>query len=81
MGTSWEPEKVLNWIVLHTQTIANALRPVGNPRGLIFQSVGKKIVVELKTQRDRDPVWEGSPLHVSRHVVILVEFVECMWPS
>ena len=74
--------KVLHRNFLHIQTIANALRPAwGNPRGLVFRSAGENIfVVEFETQRDRDRVWEGSPWHVSKHAVILIEFKESMQP-
>ena len=75
--------KVLHRNLLHIQTIANALRPAwGNPRGLVFRSAGENIfVAEFETQRDHDRVLEGSPWHVSKHAVILIEFKESMQPS
>jgi hypothetical protein len=44
--------------VFHIQTISSALRPAwGNPRGLMFRSVGENMFVdEFATQRDRDRV-------------------------
>jgi hypothetical protein len=75
--------KVLYRNVFHIQTISSALRPVwGDPRGLMFQSVGENMfVAEFATQRDRDHVWAGSPWHVSKNAVILSEFEDCMKPS
>ncbi|KAM0821777.1 hypothetical protein ACQ4PT_071956 [Festuca glaucescens] len=75
--------KVLYRNVFHIQTISSALRSaLGNPRGLVFRSVGKNMLVaEFATQHDRDRVWEGSPWHVSKNAVILSEFEDCMQPS
>jgi hypothetical protein len=75
--------KVLYRNTFHIHTITSALRPAwGNPRGLDFCSLGdNKFVAEFETQRDRDRVRDGSPWHVSKNVVILEEFVECMQPS
>lgn len=76
-------EKVLFRNLFHIQTISNALRPAwGNPRGLIFRPLGENMfVAEFETQRDRDRVWEGSPWHISKHVVILEKFEDHMQPS
>ena len=38
-------------------------------------------VAEFSTHPDRDRVWEGSPWPVSKTVVILSDFEECMKPS
>ncbi|KAM0872458.1 hypothetical protein ACQ4PT_038703 [Festuca glaucescens] len=75
--------KVLHRHVFHIQTITSALRPAwGNPRGLVFRSVGENMfVAEFATQRDRDRVRDGSPWLVSKNVVILSEFEDCMQPS
>ncbi|KAM0880761.1 hypothetical protein ACQ4PT_033362 [Festuca glaucescens] len=75
--------KVLYRNVFHIQTIASALRPAwGNPKGLVFQSVGRNMFqATFATQRDRDRVWAGSPWHVNKNAVILVEFEDCMKPS
>lgn len=75
--------KVLHRKILHIQTIANALRAAwGNPRGLSFKPGGENIfVAEFENRRDRDRVRDGSPWHVSRHAVILLEFQDCMRPS
>ncbi|KAI4970714.1 hypothetical protein ZWY2020_001628 [Hordeum vulgare] len=75
--------KVLHRRVLHIQTIISALRPAwGNPKGLVFRSVGENMfVAEFASQRDRDRVWEGAPWHVSKNAVVLAEFDECMCPS
>ncbi|KAM0844150.1 hypothetical protein ACQ4PT_057242 [Festuca glaucescens] len=75
--------KVMYRHVFHIQIISSALRPAwGNPKGLLFRSVGENMfVAEFATQRDRDRVWEGSPWHVSKNVVVLSEFEECMQPS
>lgn len=70
--------KVLNRNVFHIQTIASALKPAwGNPKGLIFRSVGENIfMAELSCKRDRDRVSEGYPWDMSKHDVILMDFVE-----
>lgn len=75
--------KILYRNILHIQTITNALRPAwGNPKGLVFRSIGENIfVADFEIERDRDRVEEGSPWHVSKHAVILEEFVPCMRPS
>lgn len=75
--------KFLHRHTLHIQTISNALRPAwGNPKGLSFKPVEENMfVAEFACQRDRDHVWEGSPWHVGKNVVILSEFDECMRPS
>ena len=59
------------------------MRPAwGNPKGLVFTPAGENIfVAEFDSKRDRDRVWEGSPWHVSKNVVILSEFEDCMCPS
>jgi hypothetical protein len=74
---------VLHRHVFHINTIISALRPAwGNPKGLLFRSVGEnKFVAEFATERDRSRVWEGSTWHVSRNAVILSEFEDCMKPS
>lgn len=76
-------EKMLHRNILHIQTITNVLRPAwGNPRGLDFKSVGENtFVAEFANRRDRDRVWQGAPWHISKHVVILSDFDECMRPS
>lgn len=63
--------------------IASALRLAwGNTKGLIFRSVGENIfMAEFSCKRDRDHMSEGSPWHVSKHVLILMVFVEWMQPS
>jgi hypothetical protein len=75
--------KVLYRHVFHINTISSALHPAwGNPKGLIFRSVGENMfVAEFATARDRDHVWDGSPWHVSKHAVILSKFEDCMKPS
>ncbi|KAM0875543.1 hypothetical protein ACQ4PT_036720 [Festuca glaucescens] len=75
--------KVLHRSAFHIQTIASALRPAwGNPRGLMFRSVGVNMfVADSATKRDRDRVWDGSPWHVSNNAVILSEFEDYMQPS
>ncbi|KAM0861881.1 hypothetical protein ACQ4PT_045598 [Festuca glaucescens] len=74
--------KVLYRNVFHIQTIGSSLRPAwGNPRGMLFRSVGANMfVAEFTTQRDRDRVWDGSPWHVNKNAVILLEFEDCMKP-
>jgi hypothetical protein len=75
--------KVLFRNIFHIQTISSALRRAwGNPKGLVFRSVGENMfVANFETQRDRDRVKAGSPWHVSHNVVILEEFVDHMRPS
>ena len=75
--------KVLHRSIFHIQTISGALRPAwGNPKGLIFRSVGENtFVAEFGSARDRDWVWEGAPWHVSKNAVVLSEFEDCMRPS
>ena len=75
--------KVLYRNIFHIQTIASALRPDwGNPRGLFFRTFGDNVfVAEFENQRDRDRVWDGSPWHISKNDVILVDFNDCMRPT
>ncbi|KAE8786045.1 hypothetical protein D1007_40151 [Hordeum vulgare] len=72
--------KVLHRKVFHIQTIASALRPTwGNPKGLSFRPAGENMfVAEFENHRDHDRTCDGSPWHVSRHVVILAEFDDFM---
>lgn len=75
--------KILFRNVFHIQTISNAVRPAwGNPKGLIFRSVGPNIfVAEFATQRDLDRVKGGSPWHINKHAVIISDFVDSMRSS
>ncbi|KAE8779263.1 hypothetical protein D1007_47690 [Hordeum vulgare] len=75
--------KVLYRNLLHIQTITNALRPAwGNPKGLTFRSLGENMfAAEFATKRDRDRVWNGSPWHISKHVMILEDFEPHIQPS
>ncbi|KAI4967647.1 hypothetical protein ZWY2020_028184 [Hordeum vulgare] len=63
-------------------TPLSALRPAwGNPKGLIFQSLGENtFAAEFESKRDRSSVG-GSPWHIDKHAVILQNFEEQMQPS
>jgi hypothetical protein len=75
--------KVLSRKVFHIQTIAEILRPAcGNPRGLLFRDGGENMfVATLATERDRERIWERSPWTVSKHAVVLENFVDCQRPA
>lgn len=38
-------------------------------------------MAKFESQRDHDRIWNGSSWHVSKHAVILSEFVDCMRPN
>ncbi|KAE8820364.1 hypothetical protein D1007_01503 [Hordeum vulgare] len=75
--------RVLCRNLLHIQTIQSALRPAwGNPRGLLFRSLGENtFTAEFESKRDHDRVWDGSPWHINKHVVILQNLEDHMQPS
>lgn len=48
---------------------------------LVFHSVRETMFVfDFESQHDQDRVGDGSSSHVSKHAMILEEFVACMRP-
>jgi hypothetical protein len=69
--------------VFHINTITAILRPAwGNPKGLVFRDGGTNMfVATFVAERDRERVWERSPWNVSKHAVVMENFLDCQRPA